>query len=180
MMHSHSGPGTCTFEGLEDHRESLLRFLRRRLEDENDVRDLAQEALVRGARYRRSEMDPKRLRGWLIRIAANLQADLQRRRRSEPALVGDSWVLEDLSHSHSDPRRFVWQGLTLGWAEALDHLRAALGTLPEADRRMLEGYYACATPTLELARSAGIPGTLVKVRLFRARRKLRDGLEKRL
>ena len=63
------------WNGLEDLRPVLANRLRTRCRDENELDDLIQETFLRAARYRASGGEPRRLTGWLVSIARNVQHD---------------------------------------------------------------------------------------------------------
>jgi DNA-directed RNA polymerase specialized sigma24 family protein len=65
-------------------------------------------------------------------------------------------------------------------ADALRELAATVGELPAHDRRVLESYYGGGLCGERTARECGLPRSLVKVRLFRARRRLERLLRPRL
>ncbi len=168
------------FEGLEAHRPCLVRFLRRRIDDENAVQDLVQDTLMRGARYRQRGMAAGRLRAWLLRIAQNLHSDALRKRSTEPTTGLEPDSFDELELRSPVGRELAWRGVVYAWDEMRDHLRHAVARLPQGDQIVLEGFYGGQVSTSELARTLGVRRALVKVRLFRARRKLREHMQQQL
>jgi len=177
--------GVC-WKGLQELEPAVRGFLARRCRDASEVDDVVQETLLRAARYRGSLGDPARLRGWLLRIAGNALRDRVRREcrfgRAEVSEEG----LEHLAARERPPglpeeapllrvgRRSVDRD------DALDHMRRALRELRDADRQVLGSFYSgsgtCRTTGLE----CGIAPGLVKVRLFRARRRLARAMQRSL
>ena len=71
-------------------------------------------------------------------------------------------------------------GVVFEKAELLDHMGVALDDLRWSDRQVLCSYYGGSPSCSRTARELGIPAALVKVRLFRARRRLLQALRERL
>jgi RNA polymerase sigma factor (sigma-70 family) len=160
------------WEGLEDMRDGLQGFLARQCADDNDVEDAVQETFLRAARYRRSHR-VRNLRPWATRIALNVLADARRRgvrTQASPAAPDPGELRE-----RDDPataRALRIDDLWLESEAARDLVVRALATLREADRKILEAYYGGDMRTQGAGEVCGVPQRLVKVRLYRARRRL--------
>jgi RNA polymerase sigma-70 factor (ECF subfamily) len=172
--------------GLEEVEGELREILARRCRDVSEVDDVLQETYLRAARHRGTLSDPTRLRGWATRIALNALRDIQRRNSRLPRADLGEAGLELLLEGH--PQRGADGGppsLRVGsrWidrGDALRELAATFGQLPPHDRRVLESYYGGGQCGERTARECGLPRSLVKVRLFRARRRLERLLRPRL
>ena len=171
-------PKPPCWRGLEELRPVVLRFLSRRCRDDHEAEDLAQETLLRAARYRDSGGQRGRLSAWLVQIAANVLHDHARREgRGARASLDEGWM--DLVE---DPRpepgasalegSVLLGGVPVDVEDALWHLQAAFTRLLEHDRAVLSAYYGGGQCTRTAATECGIRPGLVKVRLFRARRRL--------
>ena len=81
------------WRGLERLEDDLRAYLCRRCRDQSEMDDVVQETLLRAARYRRSLCDPAKLRGWAMRIAANVLRDHVRRecRMQRRELLESGW-----------------------------------------------------------------------------------------
>ncbi len=165
--------------GLEEHRASLRRFLKSRCPDENDINDIIQESFLRAARYRRVPMESGRLRGWLLRVASNVQVDKTRSRSRGPSTGLPQEIWETVGEPIQEEASFSWSGVDMVMEEALDCLDGARADMRETDRRVLDEYYLQRSETEEIAGRLGVSPGMVKVRLFRARRRLKTLLEKR-
>lgn len=180
-----AGSDTPTsWHGLEDLRPVVVRYLLRRCRDESEADDLAQETLVRAARYRHRQRD--HLRPWLVQIAANVFRDHVGRVRRGPAFTGDDLLLESAAQGPEIATAPVDPGETIDVdGEAVDEelllrdLRAAVEELRASDRAVITGYYGAGLSTAALAGRCGISPSLVKVRLFRVRRRLERTLRER-
>lgn len=126
--------------------------------------EAAQEAIVRAWRHRDSCRQPERPFGWLRRIAHNEAVRVASRRPKE-VLVAEPLAASDGPSDDSD---------------ALDDrllFRAILGTLSQADRELAHLRYFEDLTCAKLADQLGLSEALVKVRLHRLRRKLRQRME---
>jgi RNA polymerase sigma factor (sigma-70 family) len=151
------------------HVDAVVRFAARRAEDPETVVDLVAAVWleVLGSLER---FDPRRGRAlpWILGIAANLCASERRRRaREREALrrLGGRRVLHDDDHARLEQK--------IDAARSAAVLRGALDGLPPSERIvaelvMVEGL----TPT-EVASALGIAGATVRMRLTRARGKLK-------
>ncbi len=166
-----------TWHGLEEHRTILRSHLKSRCPDENDINDIIQESFLRAARYSCGPMDSGRLRGWLMRIASNVHLDKVRHRSRSPVIGLDMEIWENLGESARVEPKFCWDGGELDMTDALCCLRKAKARLRDPDRAVLAEYYMERSGTGAIARRLGVSPAMVKVRLFRARRRLKAIVE---
>jgi len=173
-------PATA-WSGLECLREDLQRFLVRRCRDDSEVDDVVQETLLRAARYRRGLRDRQRLKGWAMRIAGNVLADHVRRDQRDRRRGVDELV-DSLEAPTEEVDVDVWVQCG-SWlvekSEALALLEGELADLRPEDRLVLTSFYGGRQSCRDTAMECGIPGDLVKARLFRARRRLLRALRRR-
>jgi len=143
----------------------LVRFLHRKVWDEERARDLAQEAFVRALRE-----EPEKPRPFLFAVAANLARDEARtviRRKRHLALLQGGLTEEAPANPESDLVR----------AETGQRLREALEELSERDREVLllwDGGMSYAEIAAETGLAAGAVGTT----LARARKRLVETYER--
>jgi RNA polymerase sigma-70 factor (ECF subfamily) len=126
-----------------------------------DAEEAVQEALVRAWLRRDACRSPEAPLPWLLEITRNEA----RRVLGRQARLGS---LELPAPSEDD---------ALAGAAARLTVERALGTLAERDRRVLHLRYAEDLTQVEVARRLGLPEGTVKVRLHRARGRLRRALE---
>lgn len=146
----------------------LVRFLHRKVWDEERAKDLAQEAFVRALRH-----EPKRPRAWLFQVAANLARDEARtvlRRRKHLVLLKTE--AESQEASIKDPSSDFEERER--WSEVKD----ALDSLSEKDREALLMWDAGQSYT-EIARALTLAVGAVGTTLARARRRLADAYNER-
>lgn len=161
------------WSGLEELREGLRGYLGRQCSDEHELDDAVQETLLRAARYRGLQ-EVQCLRGWVLRIGRNVIADGRRRRfrAAQSAHAGEE--LEELAQTPEPAEEGLHcAGAWFDRDSARGLVELGLGRLPRQDHALLWGVYGRALRLEGAARDAGVPFHLARVRLYRARRKLR-------
>jgi RNA polymerase sigma-70 factor, ECF subfamily len=146
------------WEWGEAHRV-CLRFAYRYASNPSEAEDIAQDALLRAWRRRSTLREPGRRNQWLGTIVRNEAFRQHARLRPEPiAAVDTAEGVEDAQVAATVERA---------------DLHAALRQLSEREREILELRYEDDLTQSTIARRLGIPEGTVKVRLHRARNKLR-------
>jgi RNA polymerase sigma-70 factor, ECF subfamily len=140
----------------------LVRYLHRKVWDEDRARDLAQESFTRALHGAANGQTPDNPRAWLFRIAANLATDEARmevrRRRHLTLLKGDAVAAVDPLEEMDRAAR----------ERAARH---ALEQLSERDREVLLLWDAGLSYT-EIAAQTGLAVGAIGTTLARARRRL--------
>lgn len=131
--------------------------------DPAEAEDAVQEALVRAWRKRTELEDPQRLWPWLARIVINEALRIRSRRRPEP-VAEPAW-----EEGRED------DGLVS--APARIDLSRGLEALEEEERALLRLRYELDLTQAVIAERLGCPEGTVKVRLHRARARLRRALQ---
>ncbi len=179
---AYPAPPGFMFRGLEAHRADLERFLLKRCRDASEVDDIVQEAFMRAARYRKTLDSDLSLRPWLVRIASNVLANRVSKelRRLERQTADDD--LEMIVGREREPgedlgEEEVWvDGQCRAKSRVLGAMREALDCLGRSERRLLLAYYRDRAEARRLAAQLGWSAEVLKVRLFRSRRRLRSEL----
>jgi len=143
---------------------------RRLTGNEEDARDVVQEAYLRAWKGIGKFRGDAAFSTWLYRITANAaSSNVQRRRRTRAEPFADDFEPVD-----TGAEELVSQGAET--AEALDRIALALDELPAKLRSVvvLKDVYGLSHEAI--AEELGISVSAAKVRLHRARRKLRDVL----
>jgi len=147
------------FEVLLGRHERSVRAVVRRLLGEDEADDVAQEAFLQAYLGLERLREPDRFGSWLCAIAVNLAKMRLRKRRPV-------FPLEDYARADG----------ALEAADVSQLVRSALGVLPAHEREAVLLYYVEGLSSAEVASLLGErPGT-VRVRLHRARQRLREGL----
>lgn len=156
-----------------EHVEGLQRFIARRVGERERAADLTAEiflaAIESADGYRPSGGTP---RAWLYGIARVVIANDARRRDAERERE-DRWRLGALLDSDEAARIDA----RIDAAARARDLYAAMDRLPEAERAVLELVALDELTVAEAAAAAGLRPVTARVRLHRARRKLRAELE---
>jgi RNA polymerase sigma-70 factor (ECF subfamily) len=156
------------FERLfRDTRTDLLAYILRRSRNAEDAADVLAETYL--IAWQKLEKVPKdeRARLWLFGVARNLLMKSASRRRSGNALVerlANELRSADLDHTPLEHER-------------RDALRAALAALPVRDREILTMTAWEGLTPKQIATVMGTSANIVRVRLHRARARLRRQLE---
>ncbi len=143
---------------------------RRLTGNEEDARDVVQEAYLRAWRGIGKFRGDAQFSTWLYRITANAASThvhKRRRQRAEPF---------DDDFEPVDTRAGQRVSEAAESAEALDRIAHALDELPAKLRAVVVLKDVYGLPHEEIADELGISVSAAKVRLHRARRKLRDTL----
>lgn len=156
-----------------EHVEEVQRFVARRVGDRERAADLTAEiflAVIDSAhRYRPRSGSPK---AWLYGIARVLVADDRRRRGRERAReerFRGSALLDEEDAARMDAR--------IDAAAQSRRLYAAMDRLPEGERAVLELVAIDELTVAEAAAATGVRPVTARVRLHRARGRLRAELE---
>jgi RNA polymerase sigma-70 factor (ECF subfamily) len=129
----------------------------------SEAEDIAQDALLRAWRRRSTLRDQERRKEWLGTIVRNEAFRQHARLRPDPVDTVDTWeAAED-------------EGI-VSTVERAD-LHAALQRLSERERKLIELRYGEDLTQEAIAKRLGIPDGTVKVRLHRARHKLREVMD---
>jgi RNA polymerase sigma factor (sigma-70 family) len=152
------GGDHSAFESLLDRHVDRVRLLAGRMLGPQDAEDVVQEALLQAFLGLDRLRNPERFGSWLYGVTLNL-ARMRLRRRDPLPLDAD-----------------VVEGPAADGETALDAVREALEVLPRREREAVLLHYVEGLAQHEVASLAGErPGT-VRVRLHRARRRLRGHL----
>jgi RNA polymerase sigma-70 factor (ECF subfamily) len=144
-----------------------LREAQRMVRDPLAAEEVVQEALLRAWRMRGECRRPEAPEGWLVQITRNealrrLGRDRTRAEREIPS--GDEGPDQATA------------GEPEGRLEVLD-LHRALREVSTAERALLVLRYGCDLPQTDIARALEMPETTVRVRLHRARKRIKRAME---
>ena len=138
--------------------------------NEHDARDVLQDVYLRAFRSLRKFRGDSAFGTWLHRITVNCSATfVAKRRRSSHVELDDDLEVPEL-RPESDPESVA------GTADDRQRLVEALAELPDQMRMVVVLRDVYDLPHEEIARELGISQTAAKVRLHRARRRLRERL----
>jgi RNA polymerase sigma-70 factor (ECF subfamily) len=154
----------------------IIRIVRRHLPRRSSEEDLAQEVFMKVFARLGQWRDEMPLEHWVSRVAVNTCLDALRWDKRRPELrwadlsEAEAEVLDHVLHDETDREA----GDAMASRELAHKL---LQTLKPADRLVLTMMDMEGRSVAEVQRATGWSATLVKVRAFRARRKLRKAFE---
>jgi len=188
----HSDQSEISWDGLEEHLQALRAFLARRCRDWNQVEDVAQEALLRAARFRSRVQDERNLRGWILRIGSSVLRDHLRRERRQVRIEGADDLIAGREGRENEPGQLAegellyLEGQLVERAQLMSEVDLALAEADLQERRMLARSYGadlcreCADGCADGLESEPLPLVRRKERLFRARQRLYKRLTARV
>ncbi len=153
-----------------DVQRYLLRWLGSRVLAE----DLAHEAAARLLERVREGQAPREPRGWLFRTARNLALDEVRRRLPSPLGLEALGLVADPQSLHYGESGWLLGDQVVTRQEMLTLLPEAMGRLPLRDRLLLHAHYREGLDCRSVAHRERISLANAKVRLHRARLRLRQ------
>jgi RNA polymerase sigma factor (sigma-70 family) len=170
---SRAGDHSAFGELVDRHAPRLTALARRLLADESEAEDLTQEALLHAYLGLDRLRDPDRFSSWAYGIALNL-ARMRLRSRQDGALPladpdGGRRVPDGIRHEPSPEELLETREV---WAR----VQRAVDVLPAEQRRAVLLHYVDGLSCEEIAALLGEPAGTVRVRLHRARARLRERL----
>ena len=171
-------------------RRRLVAFARRFVGDRHEAEDIAQETLLRASQGRQRLRSGDRAEAWLFRICRHAAIDHVRSRRVRRGVwcsmpeESDDWVPEQTGSADSQEPVPVegacGASVSAGSPESpAGGLLPPLEGLPAHQRLLLELHYHRGLGQATLCRLSGLSASALRVRLFRARRRLLPDLEDR-
>jgi RNA polymerase sigma-70 factor, ECF subfamily len=162
---------------ITQFRPQVERHIRALVRDPGAAEELTQETFVRALAGLRSLRDPQAALGWLYRVATNASLDYLRRTRTaavplEPEAVAD---VTSAGRREDQPPSLIETALEQTEMSAC--VEQYLETLPDDHRIALFLHDVHGLSNPEIAELLGCSVATVKIRVHRARRRLRETLE---
>lgn len=165
-----SGDDTAFAELVDRYKDLVYGLIYRMIAERSLADDLAQEVFLkvhRGLPYFRGEA---RLSTWIFRIVQNVCVQARGRRPLPESL--------DEAVGNRPPRQFGALDGAFGALEDRDRLDKALAELPPNYRMLVIAHYMRGVQYEALAEALNLPLGTIKTHLYRAKRRLRELLEK--
>lgn len=164
-------------ELLATHREAIARYIRGIVRNDAEAEDLTQETLLRAHNKQSTLEDPTRLVPWLYRIATNVTHDRFRqasyRHRTVPLEEGTAGEPAQLEIMPDDSPRL---DKLMEQKEMSSCVQEYIEDLLDSYRAVILLHDVQGLTNPEIAEMLGISLATVKIRLHRARSKLRAAL----
>jgi len=170
---------------VERYQERAYGLALRVMRDEEQARDVVQEAFLKAYRSLDRFEGRSGFYTWFYRVVMNLCIDAKRRQPPGRTVEwDDAHALEASAAEGSDPldaarRSSSGPARDLERAELREAIRAAIDELPDDARQTLLLREVDGLSYAEIAESLGVPKGTVMSRLHHARRRMRDLLAKR-
>jgi len=170
----HSDDVGISWSGLAEHAQALRAYLARHCRDWNQAEDVAQEALMRAARFRTRVQDERNLRGWILRIGSSVLRDHLRRERRQQRIEGADELLARHEGRESEPGQLAEDELSYLEGQLVERAQLMAEVDLVQERRMLARSYGAGLCRETADESEAEPLSIVrrKERLFRARQRL--------
>lgn len=135
--------------------------------DSEEVNDMAQEAFIKIYKSLSRYDSQYKFSTWSVKVATNICLDhVRRKKMNSVSLEG----IENISVGSNSPEEYYIR------KEKSQMLKDAINGLPEIYRVPIIMYHQKGMSYKEIAESLGKPMSIIKNRIFRARRTLRDNL----
>ncbi|GAA4460888.1 RNA polymerase sigma factor [Nemorincola caseinilytica] len=165
----------AAYAGLvERYRSYVFTLALRYVQDREVAEELAQDVFVKAYRNLASYRGESKFGTWLYTIVHTTCLSHMRKKGSNMVLPGEEkmTVLQDGLHEDAPTTRQEQRSRQA-------YIEQAISQLPEVDAQVLSLFYIGERSVEEVARITGMTTTNVKVRLFRARQKLREIIERK-
>jgi RNA polymerase sigma-70 factor (ECF subfamily) len=165
-----TGDDIAFAELVDRYKDLVYGVVYRMTSDRTQVDDLAQEVFLkvhRGLPYFRGDA---KLSTWIFRIVQNVCSQARARRVVDVSLDGESDKGRGYEPGTADA--------AFGELELRDRLEKAIAQLPENYRLLIAAHYLKGVQYEALAETLDIPLGTVKTHLHRAKRRLRELLER--
>ena len=166
-----AGDESAFAELVDRHKRPVFGLIARLVPDQGQVDDLAQEVFIRVYRGLPYFRGTARLSTWIYRIVVNLCSEARSRRRPAASLdETDEHGRKTHEPGAHDP--------SYRELEFRDRLEKAMAELPENYRVLVAAHYLDGVKYEDLAEALDLPLGTVKTHLYRAKRQLRQILER--
>ncbi|RKU22283.1 hypothetical protein C6500_04505 [Candidatus Poribacteria bacterium] len=159
---------------VEKHQKSVHAFVWQKIGDFHYAEEITQDTFLRAYQKLSTLRNPSQFSGWLYAIAKRLCLNWLHKQKSTKQVqsLEDTPVAEV---AKSDYERYVSEQRE---TEATEHrfeiVKKLLEKLPESERTAIALHYLGEMTLKEISRFLGVPVETVKVRLYRARKRLRE------
>ena len=158
---------------LKRHERPVYSLLYRMLSNHEDAEEALAEVFVKVWRAAAFFKGDSKFTTWLYRIASNTARDFLRSRKSrhdvsiEDVIINELEIGERSGSDMGDPAKRLMQ------AESKAQILSAMKGLSEDDRLLISLYHLQECDYDEIVKITGTPPNNLKVKLFRARQRLR-------
>ena len=140
----------------------------RMLRQREEAEDVSQEVFIKAYRYLKQYNHEHKFSSWILKIATNTCIDAIRKKRLDTLPLDEE--IKTNQEDVSAERAFLQE-------EAHREIESAIAALPPDYRMVILLYHHQGQSYQEIAEGLDIPMSMVKNRLFRARKQLKESLK---
>jgi RNA polymerase sigma-70 factor (ECF subfamily) len=145
----------------------------RLMQSREDAEEVAQDVFVKAYRSLADFKGGSKFSTWLYTIAHNTAITYLRKKKQKIVAIDDESTFTQLENQESD-----FKANQVEDKSRKDMVNRAIGLLPADDAQIITLFYKGDQSLDEIAAIMGLETNTVKVRLFRARQKLKEKMEK--
>lgn len=164
---------------VKRYQQRAARLAYRYVKNQEDARDITQEAFVRVFRSIKDFRNESQFYTWFYRILVNLSLDHLRRNKMEASEYQDELLLRSQSaadgqQKKTNPREELWK------KQRIEAIGSAIASLPDDQKSTVILREIDGLSYEEIAQVTSVPIGTVMSRLYYARRKLQEKLKEYL
>lgn len=163
---------------MDAHGASVYRLALNQTRSPHDAEDVSQDVFLRLLRDKTNFVDDEHLKAWLLRVTINRCLEVRRSAWKRRSVIGGDEMQKALSNSIDDDPLDDPEARALSRL-AKSPLWKAMDELPEAWRLAVHLHHIEGYSTEEIAQLTHCKAVTIRTRLHRARKRMRDALEKR-
>ena len=167
VLQCQAGDGKALKTLIDRWQPRLARLAWRLTGEHEAARDVVQDAWLAIVRGLKRLDDPAQFRSWAYRIVNNKCTDWTRRR-----------IVQRRATKHLQEQAVSVHQVRTDRSDDVAQLRTALANLPGQQRALLSLHYLDGLSVAEMARVLSVPQGTLKSRLFHARNRLKQALER--
>jgi RNA polymerase sigma-70 factor (ECF subfamily) len=174
LLRCRGGDEAALQELFRRHEKPIYSLLYRMLGRHEDAEEALADVFVKVWRSAASFRGDSKFTTWLYRIAGNTARDMLRSRKARPEVAVDDTILAEMELPGTpsvDPEATVVAN------DEVARIERAIGKLSPDDRLLVTLYHIQDMSLEEIARVTGKNRTSLKVKLFRARQRLKGHLD---
>lgn len=156
-------------ELVSRYQKQVFGICYRMIRQREEAEDLSQEVFIKAYRYLQQYNHEHKFSSWLLKIATNTCIDAIRKKRVDTMPLDDG--INTSQEDASAEKAFLQQ-------EAHREIEMAISALPPDYRVAVLLYHQHGNSYQQIADSLNIPMSMVKNRLFRARKLLKNSLKR--
>lgn len=163
------GDASSFQELVSRYQKPVFGICYRMMRQREEAEDLSQEVFIKAYRYLGQYNHEHKFASWILKIATNTCIDAIRKKRVETLPLDEE--IKTNQEDVSAEKAFLQE-------EAHREIEAAIGSLPPDYRMVVLLYHHHGQSYQQIADQLEIPMSMVKNRLFRARKMLKESLKK--